>query len=85
MPHLADEINYGVDKLVHPNYTYQQILPLNGTQFQPLDTTGGQLTQFELPPNSCYNLSKSYIEFDFTPPASAANRFNWIHCNGFPF
>ena len=32
-----------------------------------------------------YNLSKSYIKFDFIPPAGGANTLNWIHCNGFPF
>ena len=77
MPHLAPEINYVTDKLIHPDYHYQQILPLAGTQNQPLDTTGGQLTQFELPSNACYNLSKSYVEFTITiPPTATATRVN---------
>jgi hypothetical protein len=85
MPHIAPDIDYDSEKLVHPSYQYQQYLPLNSQQNVILDNTGGQLTQFELPPQAVYNLSKSYIEFDFVPPAATDTNFNWFHCNGFLF
>ena len=81
---FAPELKFNVEKLNHPEYKYRPILPINGTQDQPLTTTGGEQTQFELPGNSCYNLSKSYIEFNIELPA-AAGAYNWMSVNGFPF
>jgi hypothetical protein len=72
MPRIAPDIDYDSEKLVHPSYQYQQYLPLNSQQNVILDNTGGQ---FELPPQAVYNLFKSYIEFDFVPPAAGQTTF----------
>ena len=77
MPNIFTNIDYDSHKLVHPTYVYQQIPPLNSQTQVEINNTGGFQSQFKLPPQSVYNLSKSYIEFDFVPPAGGgANAFN---------
>jgi hypothetical protein len=84
MTSKAPEMSYGPDKVDHSFYEFLQILPQIGTQFVPLGPSGGQQTIFEIPPNTSFNLSKSFVEFSFTPVA-LNGAFNWVHVNGFPF
>lgn len=75
---ISQELDYKKANLIHPTYKLSKVLPLAGSQLQVISTTGGQETVFELPAKA-FNLSKSFISFTLTPPASGGGNFNWFY------
>ncbi len=71
----STEINYSTTNSTHPIYKYLQILPQIRSQTVNLTAVGVQVTNFIILASVC-NLSKSYITFTSTLPASGANNYN---------
>lgn len=79
------EVDFSSQKRVHSQYKYRQIFPQSSEQTVNITPTGGQQSVFELPADTLFNLSKSYVEFTVNLPAPGANRRNYIHTDGFVF
>lgn len=80
---FANQINYREKKKEYPRYKLQRVEPESGYSVFTLPAGGGTLTQFRLPANSVYNLSRSFLCFTATPEASG--NFNHLYADFFPF
>ena len=68
---LSHEIDYSSKAELHPNYRLDQLTQTNGTAVT-LTAAGGNNSLFEINPVA-FNLSKSYLCFDYTTPLLAAS------------
>ena len=81
----SSELDYAQYEAIHPKYTYIQILPQGNTTFTGTASGGTQII-FELPAQSVYNLSKSYLTYHFQVPSVVATSHfvvvdTWTHFN----
>lgn len=68
---LSKEIEYSTNSEFHPSYTYDEITQQTGGTQVTLTQAGGNNSLFEIP-SVTFNLSKSYLRFDYTFPVVAA-------------
>jgi len=68
---LSKEIEYSTKSELHPSYTYDEITQQTGGTQVTLTAAGGNNSLFEIPAVA-FNLSKSYLRFDYTLPAVPA-------------
>ena len=70
---LSNEIEYSTKSELHPSYTYDELTQQTGGTEVTLTAAGGNNSLFEIP-SVAFNLSKSYLRFDYTNPALAAEQ-----------
>ena len=83
---IPSELNYRKTDVTFPQYQLSLVTQQSGgsgTNSVTLDTSGGQQSIFELPASNAFNLSQSFLDFDYTIPALAAN-FNVAFMNTVP-
>jgi hypothetical protein len=75
---VAPQIDYQKLPFSYSNYTLSKITPIEGSQSRTISASGGDVLTFDLPPNSAYNLARSYLSFAITPAAGPNPGYNWI-------
>jgi len=87
---MTPQLNFSVSDNMVPRYRYAKI-PLNNLSSGqvPFNQTSQTLVEIKIPASTCFNLSKSFITYQYTVPAKAAvgaiNYFGAVHENGFDF
>lgn len=79
-PEISKELDYKKFSKSVPSYKLSKLVPISGSQSVTVTSAGGQECVFEIPPNAV-NLSKSFLQFSFTPAAAGADYFTWIYKN----
>jgi hypothetical protein len=77
-------MNYETATMLNPSYVHQKLIPAEGNS-ATLSATAVTRRTIELPPNSVFNLSKSFLKFKFTLASSGASKYNHIYSNILPF
>jgi len=80
---IAPEVDYKPALISNGTYIYSKIYQQTGGDTLTLNTSTGQTSVFELPPD-VYNLAKSRLNYKLTPTASGANLQNAIFSDTIP-
>lgn len=87
---MTPQLNFSVSDNMVPRYRYAKI-PLNNLSSGqvPFNQTSQTLVEIKIPASTCFNLSKSFITYQYTVPpkdaVGAINYFGAVHENGFDF
>lgn len=81
------QVDFSVSDLMVPRYRYAKIVLNNLSSSQvPFNLTSQTLAEFKIPSSTVCNLSKSYIIYQYTIPASAtAGNYAAVHEQAFDF
>ena len=84
---MTPQLNFSVTDNMVPRYRYAKI-PLNNlaSGSVPFNATSQTLVEIKIPASTCFNLSKSFITYQYTVPSSAvAGTFSCVHESGLDF
>ena len=79
---IADSINYKNANVIHGDYQWTKLYPIEGLTNYPLASTQGATTTFQLSPN-VFNLSKVKLCGTLALPAQGANNYSFTNVKGF--
>jgi hypothetical protein len=83
---MTPQLNFSVSDNMVPRYRYAKI-PLNNLSSGqvPFNQTSQTLVEIKIPASTCFNLSKSFITYQYTVPSGVAGLYAAVHENGFDF
>jgi hypothetical protein len=83
---MTPQLNFSVTDNMVPRYRYAKI-PLNNLSSGtvPFNSTSQTLVEIKIPASTCFNLSKSFLCYQYTIPAGPVGSFAAVHENGFDF
>ncbi|KYQ88655.1 hypothetical protein DLAC_10831 [Tieghemostelium lacteum] len=80
---VSKELDYRPLLVSEPEYEFTRLFPQSGTTYTTV-SAGGNDTIFEIPPSKAYNFGKSWFQFQFQLPATAA-KFGFAFADFTPF
>lgn len=83
---MTPQLNFSVADNMIPRYRYAKI-PLNNLASGqvPFNNTSQTLVEIKIPASTCFNLSKSFLVYQYTCPQAGAGLYTAVHENGFDF
>ena len=83
---MTPQLNFSVSDNMIPRYRYAKI-PLNNLASGqvPFNQTSQTLVEIKIPASTCFNLSKSFLTYQYTVPAAGAGLYSAVHENGLDF
>ena len=80
---VSRELDYKSVDVSHGSYQLSKITPQSESNI--ITPNGGEEAIFEIPGSKVINFGRSILSFQFTPGTAGSAKFNWIHCDWFPF
>lgn len=83
---MTPQLNFSVSDNMVPRYRYAKI-PLNNLSSGqvPFNSTSQTLVEIKIPASTCFNLSKSFLTYQFTIPSGPIGSYVAVHESGFDF
>lgn len=83
---MTPQLNFSVTDNMVPRYRYAKI-PLNNlaSGSVPFNSTSQTLVEIKIPASTCFNLSKSFLTYQFTIPSGADGNYAAVHESGLDF
>lgn len=83
---MTPQLNFSVTDNMVPRYRYAKI-PLNNLSSGsvPFNSTSQTLVEIKIPASTCFNLSKSFITYQYTIPSGPIGSYAAVHETGLDF
>jgi len=83
---MTPQLNFSVTDNMVPRYRYAKI-PLNNLSSGsvPFNSTSQTLVEIKIPASTCFNLSKSFLTYQYTIPSGPVGSYVAVHESGFDF
>jgi len=83
---MTPQLNFSVSDNMIPRYRYAKI-PLNNLASGqvPFNSTSQTLVEIKIPASTCFNLSKSFLTYQYLIPTSGGGYYTAVHENGLDF
>ena len=83
---MTPQLNFSVSDNMIPRYRYAKI-PLNNLASGqvPFNSTSQTLVEIKIPASTCFNLSKSFLTYQYQIPTAGPGQYIAVHENGLDF